>query len=182
MRGRKQDYIVIIFAVLLITIIFILAYLSIQNQSTTPPATQSPTPTPVIDIIDEANTMPPVPYEANATRRLLEKLNKREPLSPADMQAKAKMLTNLPEGEGSGIIHESRTVRIDYTKTADQFQVEIITTDISQAKADANIWFRSQGMSQKGICDYPMVFYLNYDIAQQLKNSGIQFSPLANSC
>ena len=65
---------------------------------------------------------------------------------------------------------------------ADDLNVEITTTNIDQAKAEAVAWFVSHGLSQTGICDHPVSFMLNYNIADELQGSSIIFNPLPPDC
>ncbi len=118
----------------------------------------------------------------NPQQVLLETIAKRPLLSPEDIAAKKKMVALIPAGEESGVIIESDTVRIEYIHTPDIFQVEILTTDIPQAKKNANALFRKFGMSQKGVCYLPVQFYLNYEVSRQLGEQKKSFSPLPLGC
>lgn len=179
MRRKKEDYIVMVFAGILLLIVGVIVFLLLSpNETPQSNIPQKNTPQQTSETTDN----PPVLYNETAQEKLLEKLDNRAPLSTDDSFAKAKILALLPSGEASGILFQSQNISIDYTASADQFQVEILTTNIAQAKAEANVWFRSHGMSQEGICDYPVNFYLNWDIAEQLRGKNIEFSPLPNGC
>lgn len=180
---KKENLIYIGFAIILALVIIGIAVV-LTNQDQVPAPTEkvakpliSPTPTPLA-IFSE----PPVRYDPDGQEKLLEKKINRTPLSSNDATVKSKLLTYLPEGEVSGSIHESRTIRVTYLQSLDLFKVEILTADISAAKNEANTWFRQQGMTQKGICDLPLGFYLNWDVANSLRNSELVFNPLANGC
>lgn len=192
MKRRKEDYIVIIFAGVLLFIVFIIVILafnapntSVQQQNAitpTPTPTLSPNETEPSPTDSEPHSNPPVQHDSEAELKFLDKIENRRPLSDNDAFAKAKIIALLPQGETSGTVYQSGNIRIAYIEPGDVFQIEILTTNIDQAKAEANIWLRSKGISQQGICDIPIQFYLNWDIMQELKGSHIIFSPLPNGC
>ncbi len=179
MKGRKQDILVIIFAATLLIIIILIAFFALTANLSQKPLVPTPTPSPTPVAL---NGEPPVLYDKTAEDKLLDVIQKRPPLSSADSFAKANILSLLPAGKQSGILYETNIIRIDYTHSADIFQVEILTTDIQAAKNEANLWFRSHGVSQQGICIYPVSFYLNSDVAAMLRPTKIIFNPLANGC
>jgi len=120
----------------------------------------------------------PVTYEESAQDRLLEKVENRTPRSENDATAKAKTLDLLPKGKKSGTLYSSTKIIITYVygKT-DNFQVEILTKDINHAKEEGVKWFLDRGFSQEFICDYPVEFYLNFDIKSKLSNTKTIFQP-----
>lgn len=187
MKKNKGDLISFIFGIILLIIVVITAFIAFTNSSPKPTPNDSseskvrlvPTlsPTPSLN-----SNVPPVAYNEIAQDKLLDKIVNRIPLSDNDSFAKATILSTLPKENPSGILYQSDTIIIDFTSNANMFQVEILTTDIPAAKAEANVWFRARGMSQKGICDLPVLFYLNYDTMTKLRGTGTVFSPLANSC
>lgn len=185
MRRKKEDYFVIALGVILVVIVSIIAVIANTNSRSperepteiTPPVSISTAPT-----RDTTNTRPPLLYDEKADAKLLDLTKNRRPISNADALAKAKILTLLPQDKISGIIHETRNIRIDYTQSADIFQVEILTTDISAAKNEANVWFREQGLSQEAICILPISFYVSYEVANQIRDSNIVVSSLGNGC
>jgi hypothetical protein len=179
MKRKKEDYFVIGLAVILVLIVFGIAFLAFRSQ----PETQSPSVEPFPSPTPQGlTTKPPVVYNPEAQDKLLEKIKSRPAISNEDFFSKAQILASLPQGETSGVLYESPTIRIDYTQSADIFQVEILTIDVQAAKDEANVWFRNKGVSQEGICNYPVQFYLNYDVAEKLKEMKGTFNPLGNSC
>lgn len=142
----------------------------------------APSPSPVQPTVVPARTNPPVVYAPTSTQKMLDALSQPQPISEENLAAKQKIISLLPQGAVSGVVYSSSTIRIDYTKAADQIQVEILTVDIGKAKNDAVIWLKSQGMSQEGICALPIVFYLNRGVANELQDIDIAFSPLAEGC
>jgi hypothetical protein len=189
MKKNKGDIVSIIFAVILILLILIIAFIATVQRQTNEQQTPLATPTRVVAQTTprEPNTTPIgqeplVSYSQEDQDKLMEKVIHRQPLSNNDSFAKANILSALPNDTRSGILYQSENIVIDYTDSADMFQVEITTPDITNAKAEANVWFRARGMTQKGICDLPLMFYINYETMIKLRNSGTKFSPLANSC
>jgi hypothetical protein len=123
-----------------------------------------------------------VKYDESAQNRLLEKVQNRKPLSESDKTAKAKILQLLPKGSKSGILYTSPNFHIEYVSDPNVFQVEITKTDINLAKKEAEEWFRKHGFSQDAICNYPIEFYLNWEIKNALRNKSTIFSPLGLGC
>ena len=80
------------------------------------------------------------------------------------------------------MVYQSPNVIIDYTRSADSFMAEIETINIDLAKKEANNWFLSQGMSQEGICNYPLQFYIGPQASLALQGKNIVFNPLAPNC
>ncbi len=188
MNFKREYLILIVFTAILIIIIFTLAFFALSKPEATPETSLNPTPTTqstnpeTIVPTSSTKTNPPVKYEPTGTLKMLDKLNNKTPLSTSDSVAKQKILTLLPAGQVSGVLYKSSTVIIDYTHAADEFQGEILTVDIAQAKKDAVLWFASEGVSQKAVCNMPVVFYLNYNVANHLRGTGVQFNPLAEGC
>jgi cell division septation protein DedD len=185
---KKEHLILIIFAVILLSIVIAIAYFvlapvdQIDDTPTIPNPTQSQIRSGQERLPNETKTNPPIQYEAGSAQKMIDRLNNRIPLSQSDQAARSKALSLLPEGELSGVLYRSQTVIIDYTNAADQFQVEILIVDIAQAKNDATIWLRSQGFSQQGICNLPVVFYLSRNVLNQLRDKNYIFNPLAEGC
>jgi hypothetical protein len=60
--------------------------------------------------------------------------------------------------------------------------VEINTADVGLAKTQVTTWFTANGFAAKAVCELPVVFYLNFDVSQQLQSEGRTFSPLGEGC
>jgi hypothetical protein len=124
-----------------------------------------------------------IPYDKAGQDLLFERFQKRKPLSPSDEKAKEAMLTLLPAGKTSGILYESPNVIIGYVGSpADDLNVEILTADISAAKQEAIDWFVKQGLSLNALCDLPVSFYLNSDVAGSIREKNFAFNPIAEHC
>lgn len=192
MFKKKEDYVVILLGAVLVIIVSVIAVISANYSRSTPNQEEEPeaqtqntptrVPTKQHTAPDFTNTRPPFLYDQRSDEAMMDLIENRRPISNADSLAKAKILTLLPQGDLSGIIHETRNIRIDYIQSGDIFQVEILTTDVQTAKSEANVWLREQGLSQEAICTLPVVFYVSYDVAEQLRNTNIVVSSLANSC
>lgn len=147
-----------------------------QQPSPVPTQADVPIPTP------EEQASPAINYDPDDEERLLDIVETRPSLSEEDLAAKARILTLLPQGEVSGYVHTSSNVNIEYVNNAESFLVEILIPNLELAKAEANTWFLEQGMTQDGICKLPAVFYVNFDIAEELRGTDTTFSTLAPGC
>lgn len=177
---KKTDIFIISVAVILLLIVVGIVILTLRANETPPPV-QNQIPTPTSTSIVNAG-VPPIAYDSDATDKIIEKVQNRKQLSEVDRLAKQKILSALPPEKTSGYVYQSSILRIEYLEAPDAFLIEIMTTNISKAKAEANVWLRSQGLSQKGICTIPISFYLNWEVAQRLRDKNIIFNPLPNSC
>ncbi|MBA3723976.1 MAG: hypothetical protein H0W89_03740 [Candidatus Levybacteria bacterium] len=122
------------------------------------------------------------PIETDPQKKLLDYIQNRKPLSKTDSEAKTSILSMLPNGSPSGIVHKDTAFMVEYIKSADMFQVEILAGAVDGTKSEAIAWFKKQGMSEVGICSLPVSFYLNYQIANEFKKQNIPFNPLPPSC
>jgi hypothetical protein len=184
---RKEDIVIIGFGFILLIIMFVLVYISLQPKqhsketttttTTTVSASDMPSPTAAA-----LNGKPPFLYDEKQEDKLLGYIQKRRPLTDADRVAKANILAAIPSGQGYGVLAESKDIRIDYTASADIFQVEIMTTNFQAAKNEANLWFRARGISQKAICTMPVEFYMSFDVANAIRQTNMIFDPLGNGC
>ncbi len=120
--------------------------------------------------------------ETDPQKKLLDYIQNRKQLSKTDSEAKATILSMLPNGSQSGIVYKDTAFMVEYIKSADMFQVEILTRAVDGTKLEALSWFKEQGVSEVGICSLPVSFYLNYQIANELKNQNIPFNPLPPNC
>jgi hypothetical protein len=177
----KVPILIIILTIILLVIIVATIVLNFSQPASTPAPTPTQQPEPTLPV-DEEFTRPPIRYDESAQESLLEKVVNRQPLSQSDTEARNKTLEKLPAGVRGGVLYQSVNIIIDYTSDIDIFQVEILTPNIDQAKTEAVTWFQAQGLSQDAVCNYPVQFYLNFDLAQQLRGKDIVFTPLAPGC
>lgn len=179
---NRYYLLLIIFGVIILIFITTIVVFNLTTPSTED-STIIPTQTPIVTTFPfEEKSDPPVQYDELDQQKLLQKVEQRVPLSNDDAAARGRILSTLPAGEQSGILYQSQNIIIDYTQGPDIFQVEILTENIDTNKKEAVNWFLSQGMSQNAICNYPVHFYLNYELAQALASKNITFSPLAPGC
>jgi hypothetical protein len=119
--------------------------------------------------------------EDDPQKKLLDYVQNRKPLSTDDEQVKFEILSTLG-GSQSTILYQTPNVKVNYIRSADMFQAEILTTNIAIAKMEAGSWFENMGLSKEGICNLPLSFYLNYEIKMQLGEDAASFNPLPNGC
>lgn len=148
--------------------------------TTRPDITLAPTKKQVQPTINKPKTNPPVKYNRSSSEKMLDRLKNRTPLSTKDASAKQRIISDI-NGKSSVLIL-APTFRIQYISNPDIFMVEIRTIDIGKGKSDARDWLVSQGFTEQGACELPVVYYLNSGVASQLRDLGITFSPLAEGC
>ncbi len=169
MRFKKY----IIFAGgLLFLFIIVLMFLGIKSSKKSPsPGISSPTPAPQAY---------PTFTQLGDYGKLLEKVKNRPPIASSDAKIRSRLVSSL--NGTSGTLYKTTRVQIDYIKSPDVFQVKILTSDIDSAKQDTVGWFRSEGLSMKGICNLPVMFYLDFSLLRQYPNLKNSFNPLPPGC
>lgn len=171
-----KKYLLLLLLVVLFPLVVALLF---QGKSAPQTNTNLPTPTPVA----LPTTSPPpstFQYSKTDTDKLLNTIDNRTPLSSSDASVKANLITlSNPQTD---ILYQTSDFTLFYIRSADVFQVEIDTINVDSAKQNVVSYLSSQGLSQSGICNLPLVFYLQVSIRDQLKENGYIFSPLAPGC
>jgi hypothetical protein len=146
------------------------------------PPTSTPQPARTSDnqLSPVESTYPTIDQTSDPEKRLIDKVANRVPLSAQDRQARNKLLTI--DQSQTGSIYETSAYTIEYIQSPDLFKVEIMTPDITSAKKQAVQWFISKGFTLQGLCDLPLSFYLNFDIAKQYRDGQVKFNPLPEGC
>lgn len=133
------------------------------------------------------SSMPQIPFPANSSsinskefEEDFQRIENRKPLESKDAVVKQSFITSL-RGE-SGILTDTDPFRIEYVKSGGYFMVEIKVEDVTSAKLAAENWFKEKGLSNKGICNLPVVFYLNSEINYKFKQQNIKFDPRPDGC
>lgn len=125
-------------------------------------------------------TNPLIKYKPGSIDLIAEKMNIRQPLSNKDATIRKSLIQAV--GNKSGTLNTTSVYNIEYMMVADSFEVEIKITDIENAKSQAISYFTQKGLSKEGVCNLPTFFYLNYKVAEQLKDENIEFNPLVEGC
>lgn len=166
MISNKLKITITVGIILFILVLIILSVSPKKNQTSQPANTTSP-------------VKPPVAYKQGSLQKAVDLTIHKKPLSIADTAVKQRLIHLQPEGTS---VYRSTNLFLFYVTAFDRFDVEIETTDIATAKKEAENWLQQQGMSQDGICNLPLTFYVNYSIAQRLQGTGIVFNPLPDEC
>jgi hypothetical protein len=103
-------------------------------------------------------------------------------LSQQDSLAREKLLLKILHGNYSGVVYESKRVRVEYIQSVNRFNAEILTPNTSQTKQEVSTWFQNNGISQQGLCSLPLIFHLGMDIENQMGESAKTFNPLPDGC
>ena len=145
------------------------------------------TPTPIVyssgylhALIPTLQAQVPVPFTCEGEKKLENLLVSRQPLSSTETTAKQNILQHMDVT--TGIVFIQPTFQVDYISGLSEFQVEIQTTDIQAAKKDAIAWFASQGLQANSLCKLPVMFYLNFTVAHELRGKGIRLNPVPDNC
>lgn len=131
-----------------------------------------------------APTFVPTPTSVTKTSgpysKLIDKIEKRPPLEKKDKEIRGELINSI--NGTSGTLYSTQDFQIYYIKTPDIFQVKLLNPEVNSAKQMAVMWFGSKGLSKKGICNLPIIFYLDLSITSQLPELKDTFSPLPEGC
>lgn len=137
-------------------------------QPRTPQPTPQPTPKPT-------NL-----YNVENLDKDAQRIENAQTLSTQDQQSKTKLIASL--GNKSGVLHQTSTYTIQYIKAADRVLISIENNDTDQVKKDSMAWLESQGLSLQGVCNLPIEFYLDTQVAEYFQQQNKQFDPLPPGC
>lgn len=181
---RTIFYLIIGGLFLLILVLIITAFITPYSTPEDKGIMPTPTSVTIRDGQSRNKTSPPLRYAQGSGDKIVAKTKNRQPLEASDAAIRKSITDKLRQNNTSrsGIVYLSNAVRIEYLASADVFHAEIRTTDISAAKQEAVGWFQAQGMSQSGICNLPLIFYLYAPVAQALRTQNIVFNPLPEGC
>lgn len=151
---------------------------SLKNRGVDDTATQ-PSPTPSAN--QRQIRDPLVEYDGASSDKLLEIVKSRPtPIEARDKNLRAILISEL--GNQSGVMQNTESYRLEYVKTPDSFEAEIKTTEITKAKNEVVAYLKSRGFTEDGICKLPLMFYLNFDTAKSVKNTGEEFGQIPDFC
>lgn len=180
MKNTKIIILMGFLVILMLLILLVKVFFTQNNPPQVPTPIFSPSPrTPALsDTISRAQNNRAVSPEA--VEKDVERIKSKKELSEADSAIRKKLIDTL--GNKSGILNETSDYRADYTKAADEFMVEILSNNFDSAKKGAVDWFKGKGLSDAGICNLPLVFYLSPQSDQFLRESNLQFNPVPEEC
>ena len=179
MENKWNKYFFIIIAGVLAIIIISITVAILGNQNT---SNIIPVPTPSYSNPGSTTTTG-IPLSPPPTV-MMNKPGNKPVLSENDTFAEEQILSLIPDGQASGIVYQSTIVRIYYDSNSDNFLAEILTEDIAGAKSEAESWLENQGLSQQGICNLQIIFYLSPEVIQlyKIQDQTIKFNPAPDGC
>lgn len=122
----------------------------------------------------------PTTYTPGELKKDSDRINNKGQLTDKDQQVKRRLIS--PLLGKSGIIQTAPLFQIEYVKAADVIMVEIRSEETEQAKKSAEKYLLDTGLSQSGICNLPVVFYISSKVQTALINSGRTFNPVPDGC
>jgi len=178
---NNNGIIFLFFFVVLLIFIPIVLFLFTKSSTPNKQVTQNAQKTVITQnpvAVSSPNPIQPT-ISQNPQQQLLNKVSQRSNLSSSDATIKSKILSDVPISE---IVFQTPDVTVEYIQSFDLFQGEINTPNVNAAKIEVITWFLNQGMSQQGICNLPLSFYLNFTVKSQLPDDGNNFNPLPLGC
>ncbi len=162
--------------VLIIALILILRFKANTTGKTTP----IPSATRQSSALPNPSTFLKPAYQSDALEKDYRRIISKKELSVSDSLVRSKLIAQL--GEKSGILNTTPDFTIEYVSAPNQFMVEIKNSSADLAKITTEQWFLNQGLSQQGICNLPVTFYLNNQVSLYYQQHNLQFNPIPNGC
>jgi hypothetical protein len=166
---------VVIFILILLGVTFLE---SLKNRDA---IEQETTPTPARTTTQRRIQDPLVNYNKKSSDKLLEIVESRPtPGAPSDKNLRAQLISELDNQ--SGIIQNTASYRLEYVASPDSFEVEIKTSEITKAKDEAILYLKTRGFTEDGICKLPLMFYVNHEVAKNMKSGEDEFNQIPDFC
>lgn len=178
MFNKTKLVILILFCLLVLMLavsLLVFNFRKSQTNKVAEPVVAAPSPN-----LSDLKPSTPSAYDLDSLEKDFQRIEKRQPLSEADTKTKTKLIDS--PNNRSGILVNNNQYQVEYVKSADSFMVEIKATNTNQAKKETVNWFVKQGLSKSGVCNLPVVFYLNSKIGDELEKENIKFNPLPEGC
>ncbi len=119
-------------------------------------------------------------YKPGDLKKDTDRITQKGELSIGDQKVRANLLQSV--NRSNGVIETTNQFQIEYVPTPNLFMVELRGNNAPQSKLAAEQYFKSQGLSNYGICSLPVVFYLNQQLQNGLIASGQTFNPVPEGC
>lgn len=175
----KKTLFLILGLVVIIIVLFLLSLFSTSDQTLTPTPSSSSFSIPRFPA-QSLTSEEDKAYRTQDLEKDFKRLTERQILAEQDIAIRNRLLSSL--NGASGYLAQTEKYRIEYVKSPDLFMVEILSIDAESAKADAENWFRDQGLSTQGICSLPVSFYLNSLVLRFFEENSIFFNPIPEGC
>ena len=169
--------------------IVLLAFISAFSSGQPTQLTASPSPKPQSSM--PTSNLPPLSssisnnneksiYTSQDLEKDFQRIENKKPLDSSDAAIKNQLISSL--GDKSNYLIQTPNYKIEYVKGPNLFMIELLSSDLEAAKKESLQWFYSKGLSPKGVCDLPVLIYVNYNIASSLAQKDIIFNPIPEDC
>ncbi len=171
------------FLLIIIALLGIILVLKKPAPTTPSLPTYSPLPTPTKASPEPSPTViqnPQIKLIPGEDQRILQKIENRQPLSVSDLEARSKLTKQADQK--TGIVKSTSSYLLEYLPAGDFFITQILIVDVDKAKLDTVEWLKEQNLSDAGICNLPLYFYLSETVSQQLIGTDFVFNRLPKGC
>lgn len=168
LQGSKKILLLTIALMSILTVTWF-SYVVLSPTGTIP----SPRPSP------KASSLPQ-PYNLERLKEDFRRISNRQSLSTTDQAIRDKLTKKL--NNKSGVLEDNNSFKIEYVSAPNSFMVEIKGSTTDQSKKEAENWFKQKGLSNQGVCNLPVVFYLAPESAEALRRDDRQFDPVPDGC
>lgn len=179
MIPKNNKVLFLLGGLLAVIFLFILIRIFTANQGTST-TTPSPVPTSTeTPTLNPSQSTKPV-YNLDSSQKDFERITNKKELIQTDQDLRDKLISSL--NNQSGTLVKNSSFIVEYNKSPNSFMVEILSNDADSAKKQAIQWFTDQGLSQNGVCNLPVVLFLNSDVNSYYKQQGLEFNPVPDGC
>lgn len=185
---QNKKILVLILIIIAVNLGLFLAVLT--NTSTEPIPSPKPTPTSVniTNNLPPQNTIsPPIRgsdpnllFTPDTQEKNFKRIAERKNLPVSEIEIKQRLI--LPLSGESGTVATFDDFIVEYLQTPQFFMVQLLSNDVESAKTNAQNWFNDQGITDFGICNLPVIFYISEEVSVYLQENKQQFNPLPRSC
>lgn len=123
---------------------------------------------------------PSLIYEPGSLEKDYQRITSKSELSESDKRVRVQLITLA--GNKSGVVHRTENYILEYVSSPNQFMAEITTVEVDSVKTQINQWLIGQGLSQDGICNLPLVLYLNSVARNELATKNLKVSLIPEGC
>lgn len=129
--------------------------------------------------ISETPTATPVLPPQTSLEDVVNQIHNKQPLGATDESVRQSLIA---QAGAQGVISKTDTYLFDYSPDVSVFHIEILTSNVDAALNNAIAWLRSQGLSDQGICNLPVVAFRDPKRFDPSLTTGMEFYPLPVQC
>lgn len=149
-------------------------------KSSSPGVSSMPGALPSVSMTSPTPKIQPLVYSPGQLKKDYDRINNKKTLSERDSSVREQLVSKADDK--SGIITENTQFKLEYISSPNLFMVEVRSSDPEFGKDAAEIYLKNQGLSEQGLCNLPIIFYLSQSVQNDLLSKGETFNPIPEEC